>query len=404
MNRSLSNCSVMNSQNNISFNKTNINYASSSNISKFSTMINHSESYLLNNIFENFKTINFRKENLKLKNKFLNDITKRTVRDRYSYKNLFFQSKANNSRKINLVKKKPDIKINVLTKNNSDININYRSNLATRIQDEILDDKKQTLLNFKLKIESIIKLKKYLYEQKKILEKEKENSKNNEILLKKINQKINNLKYILKENENILEINKYIKFLIEKRIEMKYYNLFLSTQIDYIKDDNKELLIKIKEKSERLWYLYDIRNLLVCIKEKILIKDLPLIFHFCNSSFLSVLIKKYYNYVDLLESRKKYILNNPLIKFKLPTNLVEYIYFNRKNEIEKENYDEKLIKYLDPKFIIFEDEDEFIDVMSGIEEHTINSYLTYCLRQKYKSDVSKRNNIIKINLMKNENN
>ena len=169
MNCSVSNSSMI-SQNNISYNKTNIN---SSNISKFSTMINHSESYLLNNIFENLKTINFQKENIKLKNKFLNVITKKLDRDRYSYKNLFFQNKANNSRKINILKKKPDIKINVLSKNNSDININYNSNLATRIQDEILDDKKQTLLNFKLKLESIIKLKKFLYEHKKLLEKEK---------------------------------------------------------------------------------------------------------------------------------------------------------------------------------------------------------------------------------------
>ena len=399
MNCSVSNSSMI-SQNNISYNKTNIN---SSNISKFSTMINHSESYLLNNIFENLKTINFQKENIKLKNKFLNVITKKLDRDRYSYKNLFFQNKANNSRKINILKKKPDIKINVLSKNNSDININYKSYLATRIQNEILDDKKQTLLNFQLKIESIIKLKKFLYEHKKLLEKEKENNKNNEILLKKIDHKINNLKYILKENENILEINRYIKFLIEKRIEMKYDNLLLSTKIDYLKDDNKELLIKIKEKSETLWKLYDIRNLLVCIKEKILIKDLPLIFHFCNSSYLSVLIKKYYNYVDLLESRKKYILNNPLIKFKMPTNLVEYIYFNRKSEIEKENFDQKLLKYLNPKFSIFQDEDEFIDAMSGIEKHTIDYYLTYCIYQKHKSDLSKRNNIMKINIIKNEN-
>ena len=400
MNRSASYCSMI-SQNNISYNKTNIN---SSNISKISTMINHSESYLLNNIFENFKTINFQKENIKLKNKFLNVITKKIDDDRYSYKNLFFQNKSNNSRKLNILKKKPEIKINILSKNNSYINISYKSYIATKIQNEILDDKKHTLLNFKLKIESIIKLKKVLYEQKKLLEKERENNKNNAILLTKINHKINNLKYILKENENILEINKYIKFLIEKRIQMKYDNLLLSTKIDYLKDDNKELLIKIKEKSEKLWDLYDKRNLLICIKEKILIKDLPLIFHFCNSSFLSVLIKKYYNYVDLLESRKKYILNNPLIKFKMPTNLVEYIYFNRKSEIEKENFDKKLLKYLNPKFPIFKDVDEFINVMSIIEKDTIDYYLSYCVHQKYKSDISKRNDIMKINKIKNENN
>ena len=48
----------------------------------------------------------------------------------------------------------------------------------------------------------------------------------------------------------------------------------------------------------------------------------------------------------------------------MPTNLVEYIYFNRKSEIEKENFDQKLLKYLNPKFSIFQDEYEFIDYIS----------------------------------------
>ena len=199
------------------------------------------------------------------------------------------------------------------------------------------------------------------------------------------------LKYILKENENILEINKYIKFLIEKRIEMKYYNLFLSTKIDYIKDDNKELLINIKEKSEYLWKLFDIRNLLICVKEKMLIRDLPLIFHFYNTSYLSIIIKKYNNYIDLLETQKKYVLNNPLINLKIPTNLVEYIYLNRKKEIQKEKVDKKFLKYLDPKFPIFENADEFIKTFSAIEERTVDYFLYFYVSEKYRNDNFKRN-------------
>lgn len=246
-------------------------------------------------------------------------------------------------------------------------------------------------------------IKKFLYEQKKLYEKEIQNNKSNALFLKKINKKISYLKYILKENENIFEINKYIKFLIEKRIEMKNENLFFSTQIDCIKEDNKELLIKIREKSEKLWDLFEIRNLLICIKEKIFMNNLPLIFHFCNSSFLTVLIKKYNNYVDLLESRNKYVLNNPLIKYKIPTNLVEYIYSKMKSKIEEENYDKNLLKYLDPKFIIFENVDEFLKAYIDIEEKTIDYYFNNYLIKKNNNEIMIKHNTDKVNLIKSEN-
>ena len=50
----------------MSYNKMNYN---SSNISKISTRLNQSESYLFSTLIENNKTINFQKENKKLKNK-----------------------------------------------------------------------------------------------------------------------------------------------------------------------------------------------------------------------------------------------------------------------------------------------------------------------------------------------
>ena len=387
MNRSnsTSNYSIIDQGNN-NYNKTNIN---SSNISKASTMLNQSESYLLSTLRQNNRTINFQKKNKKLKNKFFQAILNN--KDKYSFINLFLEKKHKNSDKLNLIKLNPSKKSNLLIKNRSEMNIKYQSPLSQKIQDEILDEKHKYLSNFIKKIESIILLKKFLYEQKKIYEKQIEYNKDNKILLKKINKKISSLKYILKENENILEINKYIKFLIEKRIEMKYYNLFLSTKIDYIKDDNKELLINIKEKSEYLWKLFDIRNLLICVKEKMLIRDLPLIFHFYNTSYLSIIIKKYNNYIDLLETQKKYVLNNPLINLKIPTNLVEYIYLNRKKEIQKEKVDKKFLKYLDPKFPIFENADEFIKTFSAIEERTVDYFLYFYVSEKYRNDNFKRN-------------
>ena len=385
----------------MSYNKLNYN---SSNISKISTRLNQSESYLFSTLIENNKTINFQKENKKLKNKFFNVLSRNI--DKYSYKNLFLQKKINNSRSItniNPFKLKSINKTNFLSKSKSEINIKNISFISQKIEDHILERNKKSVSNFKRKIKAIILLKKYLYEQKLIYQKEYENNQNNILLIKKINKKIKDLNYLIKENENILEFNRYIKFLIEKRIELKYSNLLLSTQIDYLKDDNKELFIRIKEKSEKLWELFNIRNLLICVKERIFIKDLPLIFHCHNTSYLSTLIKQYNNYVDLLESRKKYILNNPLINFKIPTNLVEYIYSSIKNEINRETLDKKMLNYLNPKIPIFKNEDEFIRTLSSIEEQTIDSYFFFFLYQKGKNDEITQKYINTINTIKNEN-
>ena len=399
MNRSTSSSNEINP-----INISNYKTLNSTNISKASTIINQSESYLLNNLLKNNDSINFRKDNLKLKKKFLHKISK-DIDSKYSYKNLVFQKKLkynNKSSELNLLNPYDINKKFLLPKSNSTTNIKFDSVLTQRIQDEILYEK-NSKYNFIKKIENIMFIKKFLYEQKKLYEKEIQNNKSNALFLKKINKKISYLKYILKENENIFEINKYIKFLIEKRIEMKNENLFFSTQIDCIKEDNKVLLIKIREKSEKLWDLFEIRNLLICIKEKIFMNNLPLIFHFCNSSFLTVLIKKYNNYVDLLESRNKYVLNNPLIKYKIPTNLVEYIYSKMKSKIEEENYDKNLLKYLDPKFIIFENVDEFLKAYIDIEEKTIDYYFNNYLIKKNNNEIMIKHNTDKVNLIKSEN-
>ena len=189
MNRSnsTSNYSIIDQGNN-NYNKTNIN---SSNISKASTMLNQSESYLLSTLRQNNRTINFQKKNKKLKNKFFQAILNN--KDKYSFINLFLEKKPKNSHKLNSLKLNPSKKPNLLIKNRSEMNIKYQSPLSQKIQDEILDEKHKYLSNFTKKIESIILLKKFLYEQKKIYEKQIEYNKDNKILLKKINKKISSL-------------------------------------------------------------------------------------------------------------------------------------------------------------------------------------------------------------------
>lgn len=65
MNRSTSSSNEINP-----INISNYKTLNSTNISKASTIINQSESYLLNNLLKNNDSINFRKDNLKLKKNF----------------------------------------------------------------------------------------------------------------------------------------------------------------------------------------------------------------------------------------------------------------------------------------------------------------------------------------------
>ena len=367
----------------------------SSNISN-STMMSQSESYILTNLRQNNSTINFQQKNIKLKNKFFNVISNKI--NNYSYKNLILQRQINNVHKPNITKLNPITPKKLLNKSNSELNIKYQSFISQRIRDKILEKNNKSVPNFISKIESIILIKKYLFEQKKIYEANLKINENNTILLNKIKQKIKYLNYIIKENENILGISKYIKFLIKKRVELKYNNILLSTQIDYLKEDIKELFIKIKDKSEKLWELFGIRNLLICVKEKMPLEDLPLIFRVCNTSFLSKIIKLYNKYIDLIELKKKEILNDPLLNFRIPANLVEYIHLYMKNELDKDIFDEKYLKYLDPNKQIFKNEDEFYQRYKEIEKHAIEYYYYYNKKKNINNNyITICNNKIKSN-------
>ena len=85
--------------------------------------------------------------------------------------------------------------------------------------------------------------------------------------------------------DNILTLFSYVKYLGEKIRELKNENMLLYTKIDYLKNDINELVLKIRTKADKLADLINIRNLLVCIKEGILMKDLPFNFKFYNENY-----------------------------------------------------------------------------------------------------------------------
>ena len=354
-------------------NMNNKSFFNSSNLSN-STMMSQNESNILTNLRKNKSTIQFQKNIKKIRNKIYLDASNKNRHN--SYKGLIIK----NPKKF--IIRNALINTNIIYKASTkqsyrDNNVKYYSSISQRINDIILEKNYQGLKNFVNTIKSEILVKKLIYEQKKNCEVESEKNKEKKLLIKGIEQKIKNLNYIKNEKEDILEINKYIKFLIEKRIELKYNNILLFTHIDYLKNDIKELFIKIKTQSEKLWELFNIRNLLICIKEKILVKNLPLIFRVCDSSFLSTITKFYNRYVELIETQKKKIVDDPLLNYHIPTNLVEYIHKTMKDKLDKDICDKKYLKYLDPKTEIFTSADEFISKYSYIENNAMNIYYNY---------------------------
>ena len=362
----------------------NKSFFNSSNLSN-STMMSQNESHILTNLRKNKSTIQFQKNIKKIRNKIYLNASNKSHHN--SYKGLIIRNPKKYIIRNALIN--TNIKYKTSTKQ-SNRDLKYHSSISHRITDILLEENYQGLNNFMNTIKSIIIVKKLIHEQKKNCEVETEKSKEKKLLIKGIEQKIKNLNYIKNEKEDILKINKYIKFLIEKRIELKYNNVLLFTHIDYLKNDIKELFIKIKTKSEKLWELFNIRNLLICIKEKILVKNLPLIFRVCDSSFLSTIMKFYNRYVELIETQKKEIVDDPLLNYHIPTNLVEYIHKTMKDKLDKDICDKKYLKYLDPKTEIFTSADEFISKYSYIENNAMNIYYYYSRKN------SINNNYIKV--------
>ena len=189
--------------------------------------------------------------------------------------------------------------------------------------------------------------KKNIYDLKQDYIQKLKDVEKNELLLLSYNQKIQNINFIIKELDNILTLCSYVKFLKELRFKLIKENMEQFTKIDYLKNDINELLIKVKLKADKLAELINIRNLLVCIKENVLIKNLPINFTFYIDNYKSVLdiIFKMMNnyYYEKISQNED---NN------IPTNLVEYIYKLNKNIINKSILNKNWTNYLKLNFSI----------------------------------------------------
>ena len=378
----------------------------SSCVSRLSTNLNSSESFLLKSLYINNNLINFRMKNINLKNNIfsttLNEINK-------NYHQKFIRNKlSKNFSKLQLPKmntmrgslsppSKAKESLNIInnykdnnstqihsyfTPKNKVININ-ESFIEVKLRDELYD-----ILNsqpnrykkyfFKESILNRALIQKFIHEQQKIYV---DKVKNDEIYKYKVKEKEKKVKkfygFVSHDEFNIL--NSYNVFLQKKVHEMKEIDFDYYRRVLQLKKEIKNLFIRIKILSDRLWYLFDIRNFLICVKERIPITQLPLIFCIYNSEYLDELTKINEKDIYLLEKMGKPKKNLNL--FRIPTNLINYI--NAINELHKETIDERFVKYLDKNYVIFSTPEEFIDQYIMTEKDMLDHLRTSLSRNNY---------------------
>ena len=367
------------------------------NSSNTSTMITGTESLIMNSIRINNKTRSFQIRNKKLKNE-IKSLKKINI-ENYSYRKLILQKSLMNIANGTIsgdfnYKKKLFFKgyYNILKKEASKCDPN--SSLTNKIIDQIYENKIKSKLSYSARMEKIILLKKYIFDQKlnyknKLLENEIDDN-----LIIKYNSKIQRINFIIKELDNILTLHSYAKFLKEKKNQLKIENMEQFTQIDILRNDINELLIKIRAKADKLADLINIRNLLVCIKECILMKDLPLNFTFYPD-----------NYNNILDNVIKNINNNNYFKstndgsknFEIPRNLMESIYsklVNKMDLIKTNKHYNTYKNYLKISYPIFENKQDFQIYFKDLQK-TIKDRFINILNQNYRQyDVNTDINLI----------
>ena len=378
----------------------------SSCVSRLSTNLNSSESFLLKSLYINNNLINFRMKNINLKNNIfsttLNEINKnyhqKFIRNKLSKNfsklqlpkmntmrgSLSPPSKAKESLHIiNNYKDNNSSQIHsYFTPKNKVININ-ESFIEVKLRDELYD-----ILNsqpnrykkyfFKESILNRALIQKFIHEQQKIYV---DKLKNDKIYKYKVKEKEKKVKkfYGLVSHDEFNILNSYNVFLQKKVHEMKEIDFDYYKKVLLLKKEIKNLFIRIKILSDRLWYLFDIRNFLICVKERIPVTQLPLIFCIYNSEYLDELTKINEKDIYLLEKMGKPKKNLNL--FRIPTNLINYI--NAINELHKETIDERFVKYLDKNYVIFSTPEEFIDQYIMTEKDMLDHLRTSLSRNNY---------------------
>ena len=352
------------------------------NSSNASTMISGNESLLLSSIQKNKKAKTFQRKNIKLKNDIKN--LKRITVENFSYRNLILQRALVNiskkeKNKVDLSNNKNEIIKGYFDKVKKDtINIDPKSSLTNRIMEQAYEKEFKKLSKFRRKLKTTILLKTFVHEQKKNYENKLKEGEVNECLILDLNRKIENISFIIKELDNILTLYSYTNFLAERRRQVTYQNLREYTIIDYLKNDVNELFTNIKMEAEKLADLMNIRNLLICIREGVSIKDLPANFTFFNDNYVATLD----NVFKLIIKSNEKLKENEEINFEIPTNLLEYLYSKTIEKMKNFTVNKQFKNYLKLSFPIFKSVEEFEKYFNGVE-NKIKAHLIFILNENY---------------------
>ena len=352
------------------------------NSSNASTMISGNESLLLSSIQKNKKAKTFQRKNIKLKNDIKN--LKRITVENFSYRNLILQRALVNiskkeKNKVDLSNNKNEIIKGYFDKVKKDtINIDPKSSLTNRIMEQAYEKEFKKLSKFRRKLKTTILLKTFVHEQKKNYENKLKEGEVNERLIFDLNRKIENISFIIKELDNILTLYSYTNFLAERRRQVTYQNLREYTIIDYLKNDVNELFTNIKMEAEKLADLMNIRNLLICIREGVSIKDLPVNFTFFNDNYVATLD----NVFKLIIKSNEKLKENEEINFEIPTNLLEYLYSKTIEKMKNFTVNKQFKNYLKLSFPIFKSVEEFEKYFNGVE-NKIKDHLIFILNENY---------------------
>ena len=352
------------------------------NSSNASTMISGNESLLLSSIQKNKKAKTFQRKNIKLKNDIKN--LKRITVENFSYRNLILQRALVNiskkeKNKVDLSNNKNEIIKGYFDKVKKDtINIDPKSSLTNRIMEQAYEKEFKKLSKFRRKLKTTILLKTFAHEQKKNYENKLKEGEVNERLILDLNRKIENISFIIKELDNILTLYSYTNFLAERRRQVTYQNLREYTIIDYLKNDVNELFTNIKMEAEKLADLMNIRNLLICIREGVSIKDLPANFTFFNDNYVATLD----NVFKLIIKSNEKLKENEEINFEIPTNLLEYLYSKTIEKMKNFTVNKQFKNYLKLSFPIFKSVEEFEKYFNGVE-NKIKAHLIFILNENY---------------------
>lgn len=375
----------------------------SSDSSFFSTKITGSKSFLFKSLHDNNDIQKFQLNHFRIKKKHLSSSTK-------DIKNNSFQ----NYMKSKILSNITNLKLPIMNKfdfnktkycsepkylilnqsltcknfntdtskntSNNDNCTNCMSLIEMKLRDELYDKYKSNYnriatrkynqnYNFKESTKKRILIRKFIYEKEKNYQQKLVNYNNYKNIIFDKEKKITTF-YNKITQEDTNKVSAYIDFLKKKINEMKDENLEINKKIETLKKDIKDIFIKIKVESDKLWVLFDIRNFLICVKETISIKKLPLYFRVYNSDYIDELSKLSDSdiyYLEKLEKKEKKNIN----LFRIPTNLIVYI--KAKNSIVAENIDKRFIKYINIENKIFNSVDEFIEKYNFVEKEMLFS-------------------------------